>query len=47
MFFVATGIAPNMAKEIWSDLEDGLLSNAANLTNSRQVSLFTQWLITL
>jgi len=46
-FFVGAAIAPQMATEIWSQLEDGTLSNAANLTGSNQVTSLCQWLCSL
>jgi type II restriction enzyme len=46
-FFVANGIAKSMADEIWRDLENGVLTNAANLTKADQVSLLARWLIGL
>ena len=36
-----------MAEEIWSQLEDGTLKNAANLTNSDQVASLSNWLVGL
>jgi len=38
IFFVGAAIENSMAEEIWHQLEDGTLSNAANLTNADQVA---------
>lgn len=46
-FFVGAAIAQQMATEIWSQLEDGTLSNAANLTGPNQVTSLCQWLCSL
>ena len=34
-----------MADEIWNELENGTLTNAANLTNADQVASLAGWLI--
>lgn len=47
LFFIGAAIADAMAKEIWSQLKRGDLSNAANLTNSDQVSSICKWLCEL
>lgn len=44
IFFVGAAIQSNMAKEIWVELEEGVLSNAANLTNASQVASLCRWL---
>jgi hypothetical protein len=36
-----------MANEIWSELQDGALSNAANLTDDRQIAFASDWLCNL
>ncbi len=36
-----------MAEEIWSELEQGMLNNAANLTVPNQVSSLCLWLVNL
>ncbi|HZP81642.1 MAG TPA: AvaI/BsoBI family type II restriction endonuclease [Chthonomonadaceae bacterium] len=46
-FFVGAAIEKKMAEEIWDELEQGTLSNAANLTNSDQVSSLCLWLVNL
>ncbi len=47
LFFVGAAIENSMAEEIWSQLEDGTLSNAANLTDSNQVASLCRWLCSL
>lgn len=46
-FFVGAAIENSMAEEIWNQLENGTLSNAANLTNSDQVASLCSWLCSL
>jgi len=46
-FFVGAAIEKRMTEEIWSDLEEGKLSNAANMTNDHQVDSMCNWLINL
>lgn len=46
-FFVAAAIAKKMAEELWRQLQDGTLTNAANLTVADQVSSLCRWLIGL
>jgi type II restriction enzyme len=46
-FFVGAAIEKDMASEIWSQLEDGSLSNAANLTGSNQLASLCGWLSSL
>ncbi len=46
-FFVGAAIEKKMAGEIWSQLESGLLSNAANLNNAAQVASISRWLCML
>ncbi|GER80842.1 MAG: type II restriction endonuclease [Anaerolineales bacterium] len=43
-FFVGAAIEKKMSAEIWEQLESGILSNAANLTDERQVMSISQWL---
>ncbi len=47
LFFVGAAIENSMAEEIWLQLEDGTLSNAANLTDSNQVASLCRWLCNL
>lgn len=44
-FFIGAAIEKNMADEIWSQLNQNTLTNAANLTNSEQLSSITTWLL--
>lgn len=44
IFFVGAAIENSMAEEIWHQLGDGTLSNAANLTNADQVASLCGWL---
>lgn len=46
-FFVGAAIAKGMAGEIWDELEDGTLENAANLTDDNQVASLSRWLCSL
>jgi len=46
-FFVAAAIAQQMAGEIWRQLEDGTLSNAANLTGPNQLASLCRWVVSL
>ena len=46
-FFIGAAIVPNMADEIWTQLQDGTLSCAANLTNELQLAGLCRWLIRL
>ena len=47
IFFIGAIIADSMAQEIWSQLEEGTLKNAANLTNPDQVASLANWLVDL
>ena len=46
-FFIGAAIENSMANEIFKHLEDGTLSNAANLTNEKQLTSVCDWLINL
>lgn len=46
-FFIGAAIERHMAVEIWSQLEEGMLENAANLTNETQLTAIVRWLIGL
>lgn len=46
-FFVGAAIEKKMSTEIWEQLESGVLSNAANLTDENQVMSISQWLCSL
>lgn len=47
LFFVGNAIEASMAGEIWNQLENGGLSNAANLTVDRQAVSLVSWLCNL
>jgi type II restriction enzyme len=47
IFFVGAAIKTAMAREIWRQLEDGILDNAANLTEDAQISSLALWLCRL
>ena len=47
LFFIGAAIEPKMAVEIWEQLENGLLANAANLTDDDQVASISRWLCNL
>jgi hypothetical protein len=46
-FFIGAAIEKKMAQEIWSELQDGTLSNAANLTDDQQITYVSHWLCNL
>ena len=46
-FFVGSAIAKRMSDEIWNQLENGTLSNAANLNEDNQVASISRWLCNL
>ena len=46
-FFIGAAIETAMAKEIYQQLKEGTLAQAANLTNEDQVVALCQWLTTL
>jgi hypothetical protein len=43
-FFIGAAIEKKMANEIWSQLKDGTLDNAANLTDDDQIASVSRWL---
>lgn len=47
LFFIGAIIADSMAQEIWNQLKEGTLKNAANLTNPDQVASLANWLVDL
>ncbi len=47
IFFVGAAIEKKMANEIWGQLKNGLLTNAANLNESNQIASVSRWLCTL
>ncbi|WP_390903760.1 AvaI/BsoBI family type II restriction endonuclease [Trichothermofontia sichuanensis] len=46
-FFVGAAIEKRMAREIWEQLESGMLNNAANLNEENQVASISRWLCSL
>ena len=46
-FFIGAAIENKMAGEIWHQLEEGTLTNAANLTNDNQLASISRWLCSL
>lgn len=46
-FFIGAAIEKRMADEIWRQLENGTLSNAANLNEENQVAAISRWLCNL
>ena len=46
-FFIGAAIEKSMAKEIFHQLENRTLTNAANLTNEKQLISICKWLIQL
>lgn len=46
-FFIAAAIQTSMADEIWLQLQNRTLTNAANLTQTNQVASLCSWLIQL
>ncbi len=46
-FFVGAAVEKKMADEIWEQLNDGTLSNAANLNEEKQIVSISNWLCTL
>ncbi|MCX5656483.1 MAG: hypothetical protein NTY65_17745 [Planctomycetota bacterium] len=47
MFFIGAAIESKMSQEIWSLLKKGVIENAANLTDERQIASITRWLCSL
>ena len=46
-FFIGAAIEAKMASEIWTLLKQGILENAANLTDEDQIASITRWLCSL
>ena len=46
-FFIGAAVEKKMAGEIWDQLKDGSLTNAANLNDESQVASVSRWLCTL
>ncbi len=47
LIFIGAAIVTSMADEIWTQLENGTLTNAANLTDENQLASICRWLIDL
>ncbi len=47
LFFVGAAIEKKMADEIWEQLQEGTLDNAANLTEQNQTASLARWLSSL
>ena len=45
--FIAAAIEKKMAKEIYAQLQDGTLQNAANITKDDQLTAYCNWMINL
>jgi type II restriction enzyme len=46
-FFIGAAIEKSMAVEIFDELQNGILSNAANLTNDEQLISVCDWVVSL
>ncbi len=46
-FFIGAAIEKRMADEIWAELQQGSLTNAANLTDPNQLASLARWLCSL
>jgi hypothetical protein len=46
-FFIGAAIEKKMANEIWNQLENGILNNAANLNDQNQIASISLWLCSL
>lgn len=46
-FFIGAAIEKSMANEMFSELQTGVLNNAANLTNDEQLTAICEWIINL
>lgn len=46
-FFIGSAIEKSMSSEIWDQLSNNTLANAANLTKPDQVSAICSWLVTI
>lgn len=46
-FFVGAAVEKKMSSEIWNQLKNGILTNAANLNMPNQVASISRWLCTL
>jgi hypothetical protein len=46
-FFIGAAVEKKMAEEIWSNLKDGSLTNAANLNDDNQIASISRWICNL
>jgi len=46
-FFIGAAIEKSMANEMFSEIQSGVLSYAANLTNDDQLTSICDWVINL
>jgi hypothetical protein len=46
-FFIGAAIEKKMAAEIWDELQEGVLGNAANLNDENQIASISHWLCNL
>lgn len=46
-FFIGAAIDNNMASEIFKQLQNGRLDNAANLTSDQQLTSICKWILNL
>jgi hypothetical protein len=46
-FFIGAAIEKKMATELWDELQQGVLSNAANLNGEMQMASISRWLCNL
>lgn len=47
IFFIAAAVEKKMAEEIWNQLRNGKLANAANLNEEKQLASISRWLCNL
>ncbi len=47
IFFIGAAIEKKMATEIWNELQNGILTNAANLNEENQLASISHWLCNL
>jgi len=46
-FFIGAAVEKKMATEIWDELQQGVISNAANLNDDNQIASISHWLCNL
>lgn len=47
IFFIGSAIESKMASEIWDQLQNDILANAANLNDDNQLASLSHWLCSL